>query len=130
MKLSNKILFLFTLMVAATSLSASQNQTEWYSATGSPAVRVFVKGAYVYAQLDQGGLNDSAIKLKHVNGDLLHEYGADYIRIRDFNADGSFDIGVLTGAGYGGSDMCYAVFEYLPDFYAYKTRSSKTVCFN
>jgi len=117
-----------SLAVFTTSLYAAGHQTEWFSNYGTPSVKVYIKNAFVYAQVSKRNLDLSATKLKYVNGRLLNEYDTDYIQIKDYNGDGYSDIGVLTSVGYGGSNQCYAVFEYLPDFYGYKTRSKKTVC--
>jgi len=117
-----------SLGIITTNLYAAGNQTEWFSNSGIPNVKVYIKNAFVYAQVSKRDLDLSANKLKYVNGRLLNEYGAEYIQIKDYNGDGYSDIGVLTSVGYGGSNQCYAVFEYLPNFYGYKTRSKKTVC--
>ena len=132
MKLIKKLIFSFSVLLVvaiSTATLASPSQKEWYSNSSNPAVKVFIKGAFVYAQISNRSLDMPAAKLKYVSGNLLNEYGADYIHIKDFTHDGLLDIGVLTSVGYGGSNRCYAVFEYSPSFYVYETRSKKTVCF-
>lgn len=121
----------FVMVFAMTytmTVMAYEGQGEWFSNSSAPAVRVYIKGSFVYAQLSDRSLNLPATKLKHVSGNLLNEYAADYIKIQDFNRDRFSDIGVLKSVGYGGSNRCYAIFEYMPSFYSYKTRSTKTVC--
>jgi len=125
---SASLVMVLFLTIITTSLSAAGNTKQWFSNSGLPNVRVYIKNAFVYAQVSRRNLNLPASKLKYVNGRLLNEYNADYIQIKDYNGDGYSDIGVLTSVGYGGSNQCYAVFEYLPKFYSYKTRSKKTVC--
>ena len=138
MKLINKIFFSLSILIVATVVTTAaiadvrdnnyNGQGEWYSNSGTPSVKVFIKEAFVYVQLNNRKLNLSPVKLKQVNGNLLNEYGADFIRIQDFTQDRFSDIGVLKSVGYGGSNRCYAVFEYSPKSYSYKSKSRKTVC--
>ncbi len=102
-------------------------QALWASKSSSPAVEVTIKGRYVYAQF----IDDNkfpAIRLKRFNANLLNEYTEDFIKLQDYNKDGYLDIAVLKSAGYGGSNLCYSVFKFLPDFYTYEGRKSLTVC--
>jgi len=138
MKLINKIFFSLSILIVATVVTTAaiadirgnnyNGQGEWYSNSATPAVKVFIKDAFVYVKLNNRKLNLSPVKLKQVNGNLLNEYTADYILIQDFTQDRFLDIGVLKSVGYGGSNRCYAVFEYFPKFYSYKSKSRKTVC--
>ncbi len=128
-------LSLLLLLIASNTMSSERNtgnnviydgQGEWYTDATIPAVNVFIQGSYVYAE----AANRTATKLKQLNGVLRDEYGAEYIRVRDFTHDRFADVAVLTSVGYSGSDRCYAVFEYLPKQQKYKSRSTKTVCLN
>jgi len=105
-----------------------EGQREWYSSSVTPAVKVYIKGSFIYALVNNRKINLPPIKLKQVSGNLLNEYATDYIRIEDFTHDRFSDIGVLKSVGYGGSNRCYAIFEYSPKFYSYKSKSRKTVC--
>jgi len=138
MKLIKKRIFSFSasLIIAISAMSvisspafANSNQKVWYSNSSNPAVKVYIKGSFVYAQISNRSLDMPVTKLKYVSGNLLNEFGADYIHIKDFSHNGLLDIGVLTSVGYGGSNRCYKVYEYSPKFYVYKSRAKKTVCF-
>lgn len=134
MKLIRKIIFSLAVLIVATSAIANnryvnyEGQGVWSANSSTPAVRVYIKGSYIYARLNNRSLKLPPTKLKRVNGNLLNEYTADYIHIQDFNHDKFLDIGILKSVGYGGSNRCYAVFEYLPKFYSYKSRSRTTAC--
>ena len=134
MKWIKTLLFSLSILAISTTVTANNRyinfdgQGVWTSNSSTPAVRVYIKGSYLYAQAKNRKLKLPATKLKRVNGNLLNEYTHEYIRIQDFNHDKFADIGILKSVGYGGSNRCYAVFEYLPKFYSYKARSKKTVC--
>lgn len=134
MKVTNKIfLGLFVLFIAASATANDkyanfQGQGEWYSSASNPAVKIFIKGVHVYAESLNRKLNLSATQLKRVNGGLLNEYTNQYIKVQDFNHDGFDDIGVLKSVSYGAGTRCYSVFNYMPNYYSYKTKSTKTVC--
>lgn len=129
-----KTIFVFSTFLLAFSAIANdrytnyQAQGEWYSSVSNPSVKVFIKGTFLYAQAMDDRLNFPPVRLKRVSGRLLNEYTNEYIRIQDFNHDKYDDVGVLKSVSYGGSNRCYAIFEYQPGFYSYKSRSTKTVC--
>lgn len=134
MKIIKKSLISLLFILVATNAMSNDRyanyeaQGEWYSNSTNPAVKVFIRGSYVYAELRNRKQNLPATKLKRVNGVLLNEYTNQFIRIQDFNSDKFADIGVLKSVSYGGSNRCYSVFVYSPKFYTYKSKSSKTVC--
>ncbi len=122
------LLILAISMIPLANADQQTSQKEWYSYSNNPTVKAYIKGSFVYAQISTRNLEMPASKLKSISGYLLNEYGADYIHIEDLNHNGRLDIGILTSVGYGGSNPCYAVFEYSPSFYVFKTRSRKTIC--
>ena len=132
--------FVYTLLagflLASTSMAlANERYTSfdgqglWTSDSSSPAVEVSIKGQYVYARFMDDN-NFPAIRLKRFNTNLLNEYTEQFIKLQDYNKDGYLDIAVLKSSGYGGSDLCYSVFKFRPDFYTYEGRKSMTVCDN
>ena len=134
MKVINIIFFGLSVLFITVSATANdkyanfQGQGEWYSSASNPAVRIFIKGTHVYAESLNRKLNLPATQLKRVNGNLLNEYTTQYIQIHDFNHDGFDDIAVLKSVSYGAGTRCYSVFSYMPSYYAYKSKSAKTVC--
>jgi len=130
----NGLLAMVLVMLSNTVFSNERyanfdGQGLWTSDSSSPAVEVSIKGRYVYAQFIDDN-NFPAIKLKRFNTNLLNEYAEQFIKFQDYNKDGYLDIAVLKSAGYGGSNLCYSVFKFLPDFYTYEGRKSLTVCNN
>ena len=133
--LVNTLLTGFLLVSANMVAYANERYTSfdgqglWTSDSNSPAVEVSIKGQYVYARFVSDN-NFPAIRLKRFNSNLLNEYTEQFIKLQDYNKDGYLDIAVLKSAGYGGSDLCYSVFKFRPDFYTYDGRKSMTVCDN
>lgn len=103
-----------------------EGQGIWTSGSGSPVVQVTLKGSSVYAKVIGQDLPD--IRLKTINSELLNEYTERFIMMQDYTKDNFTDIAVLKSVGFGGANRCYSVFEYLPDFYSFRSRSTKTIC--
>jgi len=128
-------LFFYALSVQANNRYENyQGQGTWSFSSNKQSVQVFIKGSYVYAQA-QNQKQLPAARLKRVNSNLLNDYTGQYIVIEDFNNDGWQDIGVLKSVGFTGNrelqyEHCYAVFDYVPGFYSFRSRPSKTVCLN
>jgi hypothetical protein len=140
MKISKIIFLSVSLLFSAASVQANnryenyQGQGIWSFRSDKQAVQVFIKGSNVYAQV-QSQTQLPATRLKRVNSNLLNDYTGQYIVIEDFNNDGWQDIGVLKSVGFTGNrecqgEHCYAVFEYVPGFYSFRSKASKTVCLN
>ena len=127
--------FLITLLFGLTVSSATANnrytnfdgQGVWTENSSSPAIEVTLKGSALYAKLADQKL--PAIRLKTINSRLLNEYTEQYIKMQDYSGDGYTDIAVLKSVGFAGANRCYSVFEYLPSFYSFRSRSSKTICY-
>ena len=127
--------FLITLLFSLTVSSATANnrytnfdgQGVWTENSSSPAIEVTLKGSALYAKLADQKL--PAIRLKTINSRLLNEYTEQYIKMQDYSGDGYTDIAVLKSVGFAGENRCYSVFEYLPSFYSFRSRSSKTICY-
>ena len=135
MKLWIKSLLATILMIFSNTVFSNERYTSfegqglWTSDSSSPVVEVSIKGQYIYAKFIDDN-NFPAIKLKRFNTNLLNEYTEQFIKFQDYNKDGYLDIAVLKSAGYGGSNLCYSVFKFRPDFYTYEGRKSLTVCNN
>lgn len=111
------------LSVQAANLLAED--AVWYSKGNQPEVEVFLQDSKLLAKVWQ---DIPPIVLQHLNSYLYEVYGRNYVRIDDFNKDEVTDIGILEGASLGGGSLCYAVYEYLPDFYSFKNKVSFSWC--
>lgn len=126
------IVLFFTLfnVTANNRYGSYEGQGRWSSASTTPVVEVYLKGAYIYAKSFIRSFDLPESQLKTINSNLLNEYKDQFILVEDFNNDSFNDIGVLKSAGLGGSPLCYSIFEYMPEFYVYRSKSNKTVCTN
>ncbi len=97
----------------------------WYLGSGTPDVSVTVVDSKIMAK---AWSNIPSIELQTINTLLLSEHADDYVMIKDYNSDGVLDVGVMKGSGYGGSNACYAVYEYDALVYSYRNKASMTVC--
>ena len=135
-QLKLKSLILISVFIMSASAIANDRyinydgQGVWTTESNTPAVKVYIQGASVYAGIiaQNNNIELPPIRLKRVNSNLLNEYTDHFIRIQDFNNDGWQDVAILKSAGYGTSTLCYSVFEYQPDFYSYSPHASKTIC--
>ncbi len=123
-------MILFSTAQANNRYENYQGQGTWSFNSAKQSVQVFVKGAYVYAQTQK---ELPASRLKRFNSNLLNGFTEQFIVIQDVNNDGWQDVAVLKSVGFAGNGdsrnaRCYAVFEYVPGVYSFKTRPGKTVC--
>ena len=96
----------------------------WRSGAGSSVVSIAIHKAKVTASVG----SNAPTELQTVNSMLLKEHGDSYVKVKDFNADGKMDVGVMKGAGYGGSNACYAVYELNTTGSSYQSKASMTAC--
>ncbi len=128
------LLFMSVSVQANNRYENYRGQGNWSFNSNKQAVQVFIKGSYVYARA-QSQPPLPATRLKRVNSNLLNDYTGQYIVIEDFNHDGWQDVAVLKSIGFSGNrelayEHCYAVFDYVPAFYSFRSKASKTVCLN
>ncbi|MGB0849458.1 MAG: XAC2610-related protein [Thiolinea sp.] len=72
--------------------------------------------------------NTAAVKVSKVNLPLLREWGRYYLKINDYDRDGMNDLAILTTAGRGGKNLCYAVYRYNPRTGKFRERKSFDRC--
>ncbi|MGB1012036.1 MAG: XAC2610-related protein [Thiolinea sp.] len=72
--------------------------------------------------------NTAAVKVSKVNLPLLREWGRHYLKINDYDRDGMNDLAILTTAGRGGKNLCYAVYRYNPRTGKFRERKSFDRC--
>lgn len=131
----HRILFVFIVFTAVSVLvtdhALASNKSEvgkyklWHSGNGRMEVWVSIEKSDVNVTVWS---DVPVMTLQKVNSHLWETYGKQYISINDFNRDGQLDIGVMEGAGLAGNDKCYAVYEYMPEQFSYRSKSSMTVC--
>ncbi len=121
------LIFLVGLLTAGISAADrdSHEGMNWYLGSGTPDVEVTIVNSKVTAK---AWSNMPSIELQTINALLLSENTERYIQIKDYNSDGVLDIGVMKGSGYGGSNACYAVYEYDSLVYSYSNKASMTAC--
>lgn len=69
-----------------------------------------------------------AVDIRRVNLSLLREWGNLYWKILDYDRDGLVDLAILSNAGRGGKNLCYAVYRYNPKTGKFRERKSFDRC--
>lgn len=113
--------------MANSRYSNYRGQGVWTSDSSLQSINVTLKGSSLYAQI--AGAKLPAIRLKTINSELLNEYTEQFVKLQDYTGDGNTDIAILKSVGFAGANRCYSVFEYIPSFYSFRGKSSKTICF-
>ena len=115
---------LVCLLLMSTNMNLQATEV-WVSDKSNPTITVSIHDKKVWIKT----LKTLAItKVRAVNRSLLDQHKENYIKIKDFNEDGTKDVGVLDGVGYGGNNKCYSVYEYDPVALTYKNKASFTAC--
>ncbi len=78
----------------------------------------------IQVRVNQG----AAVTVRRVNLPLLREWGEHYLKVRDYDRDGMVDMAIMSSAGRGGKNLCYAVYRYNPQTGQFRQRKSFDRC--
>ena len=86
--------------------------------------RVIMSETQIVVQVN----NQPPVNLHRVNFPLLREWGTRYLKVNDYDRDGLLDLAVMTSAGRGGDNKCYAIYRYNPQTGQFRQRKSFDRC--
>lgn len=115
-----------SICIPLLSFANTPSTTEkWVSNEINPPVTISIHDKKVWIKTWD---NITEQEIRAVNQNLLDQHKKKYVLIKDFNKDGIKDVGLLDGAGYGGNNKCYSVYEYDSVIQVYKKKASFTAC--